>query len=251
MNKFKRNFGALLLSVLAVTVLATSGASAHDTDSKHTEAAVDSSKATTSVATGSGDSSTSSTDSTDDKPTADATKVHVAEIKNEVQNELKAKRADQKTAKTLAARQKACTAREANLNKKIANYNTRATKALAKYDSVFTKLQAFQATENLTVPTYDALVTEANAKKDAATAAVNALAAVSVDIDCTSEDPAASVLTVKTAVETAKSSLKEYRTSVKNVLVALMTAKSGNDGEKNKSDDSDKKPATTNTSETN
>jgi len=127
---------------------------------------------------------------------------------------------------SVADRQKACTAREANLNNKITNYGAQATRQLTRLNDTYAKLQAYQADKQLSAADYASLVTAADAQKVGATAAVNALSALTVKIDCSSTDPAASVATVKTAVKNARTALQDYRKSIKAVLVTLMTAKS-------------------------
>ena len=150
-------------------------------------------------------------------------------IRDQAKKQLAEARQKNKTTRTVAAKQKACQAREKNLNNKIANYSKLADRKLEFYDTTFAKLQAYQTNKNLTVPEYGALVSTATAKQMAASVAVAALKDVSVEIDCSTTDPASAVATVKAAVVNARTALKEYRTAIKNVLVVLMTAKNGDD----------------------
>jgi len=127
--------------------------------------------------------------------------------------------------KTLAQRQKVCEDRATGINKRFNTFDTMAAQHLEKINAAYTKLQAFQTKNKLTVSNYDALVATADAQKANAVAAVATLKSVSGVVDCTSTDPAASVATVKTAVRNAHDTLQAYRQSVRAILTALMSAK--------------------------
>ena len=262
MKQINRNLGTLLMTMVAVSVLAGGSASARGIDSGHTDSTTPVT-ATTSTSTDSNvqtDTSSSASHSSTTSVTT-ATTASKTEMENHVEagralsaeNEVEAKdatdtsvehrienlhskaknmlaveRADKKSATKVEDRQKACTAREANLNNKIANYNKQAARTLASYNAAFAKLEAFQADHKVSAATYASLVADATAKQAAAKAAVDALAKVSVKVDCTAADPAATVAIVKTAVNDTKTALKNYRAAIKAVLVALMTAKSDN-----------------------
>lgn len=110
------------------------------------------------------------------------------------------------------------------MNQRIAKYNTDAKKLLARYDDAFTKVQAYQTKRGLSVSGYDGLVATAVTAQTSASGAVVALGTVSVRIDCTSNDPAVALTTVKTAVATAKTALKGYRAAIKAIIQALSAA---------------------------
>ncbi len=155
----------------------------------------------------------------------DTTAVRVGSLEDKAKELLNSKRAESGKKSTVADRQKACTEHQGEVDTHFARYSSDAKKALSTYDAVFTKVQAYQSTNKLSVANYDALVADATAKQVAAQGAVSALASVSTTIDCTTTDPAASIGTVKSAVATAKSALKEYRTAIKTIIVALLAAK--------------------------
>lgn len=122
------------------------------------------------------------------------------------------------------ARQKACEQRQANIDKRTANFATAAQRHLGVFNKIFTKVQAFHDKKQLNVTNYDSLVATVTAKQTAAQTAVDALKALDVNIDCTQTDPATTVATVKTAVSDARTALKAYRSSIKDLVVALKGA---------------------------
>lgn len=130
---------------------------------------------------------------------------------------------------TQAQKQKSCEARQTSINKRVNNYAKAAQRHLDVFNSIFTKVQAFETKKNLNVPTYEALVDTAKTKQAAAQTAVDTLKALDVSIDCTQADPAASVATVKTATANARTTLHEYRKAIKDIVVALKGASTSTD----------------------
>jgi hypothetical protein len=223
MKQFKRNMQLALATLFAVSGLAVVPVIAAPGGAK-----VSAQETTTST--------DDSTDDSDVKPTG-----RIQELRERAKTKLTEDRKEKKTAVKAEGKQKACEARVKNLNKKVKNFGAAAQRHLDRLDKTYDKLQAFQEEKKLNADQYDALVKIADEKKTAATEAVAALKEVAVDIDCTSTDPAESVATVKEAVKNARVSLQQYHTSVKNVLVELMTSKSDSkkDGDSgDKADDS-------------
>jgi hypothetical protein len=148
----------------------------------------------------------------------------VSDLQQKAKQLLETKREDGKT-KSIADRQKACTARQSELTKKTENYSTNAQKHLAVFNSIYSKVLAFQAAKQLNPTNFDSLKATADAKQAAAQTAVAALGVSDITIDCTSQDPASGVATLKTAVGSARTALQEYRQAIKDVIVALEAAK--------------------------
>jgi hypothetical protein len=69
---------------------------------------------------------------------------------------------------TTAQRKQACVAHQAEINRREANYAKAAQRHLDTFTNIFTKVQAFQTSKQLTVTNYDTLVATANQKKAAA-----------------------------------------------------------------------------------
>jgi chromosome segregation ATPase len=261
MKHLKTNLGLLAASVAAVSVLAvgpvsaakgsgsddlTQGTSTSTSTSGSTEVETHSSGSTSGSGSGSGTSSSSSTTVTTNKSGGSGSS-HESETKTETEHGVTVSEASttgdvstlrgeakqlleterqNKKQHSVEDRQKACTTREADLNKKITNYGTQATRQLTRLNDTYAKLQAYQADKKLSAADYAALAAAADGQKTTATAAVDALTSLTVKIDCSSTDPAASVATVKSAVKNARTALQDYRKSIKAVLVSLMTAKS-------------------------
>ncbi|HWT55761.1 MAG TPA: hypothetical protein VN031_01870 [Candidatus Microsaccharimonas sp.] len=129
---------------------------------------------------------------------------------------------------TTEQKQKACEARATNIDMRANNYATAAQRHLANFTAIFTKVQAFHDKKQLNVTNYDTLVAAANAKQVTAQAAVDALKAVDVKIDCTQADPAIAVANLKTATSNARTALQDYRTAIKDVIIALQGASTAN-----------------------
>lgn len=158
--------------------------------------------------------------------TADTTKTRqkVEDFKKNAHSQLEQKRKEVK-GKTAEQRKKVCESRANGINKRFTNFGTVADRHLAKIDGAYEKLQAYQAANKLDADNYDALVAVADAKQQTAVDAIAALKLVNTTIDCSSTDPAAAIAEVKAAVKTTREALKDYRKSVKAILVELRTAK--------------------------
>lgn len=245
MKNLSKNISLLAVSVFALGVVAVvpvSARSSADDTMVMSTAAEDSGSASSGSSTGSasgsgrkgidakqssnsGDKSRFAHAATDDSPTSDSS------ILRERAEKLVAAERAAKASKPVEQRQKSCETRKASLLKKSTKYSENAAKHLEKFTAIYSKVQAFQATKQLAVPNYDSLKSAADAKKGTVESAVKALADAGAAIDCTAQDPAAGVATLKAAVSNARSALHEYRLAIKDVAVALKTAaatKTGN-----------------------
>jgi hypothetical protein len=150
-------------------------------------------------------------------------------LRNRAQQLLDDKRQNGKE-HTEAQRQEACKQHESTIDGRFQTLGDKASRYLNGFNTIFTKVQAYQTKNQLNVPNYDTLVADVTAKQAAATAAVNTLDAQSGSkIDCTSSDPAQSVANVKTAAQDARTALQAYRASLKALVQALLSAKQAAD----------------------
>lgn len=167
------------------------------------------------------DSSTEAEDSTvrhKQEQARERAKELISEAKDK-QNE------DQKNV-TDEVRQKRCEARKTGIINRTDTLTAKAKRHLEKVDSVFAKIKAYKESANLTVANYDELVSKATAAKATATASVKALENVQItSIDCTADTISDDVATFKAAVTQARSDLKAYRSTVKDLLSAVESAK--------------------------
>jgi|GEM_PF-3766010 hypothetical protein len=128
------------------------------------------------------------------------------------------------TKRTQTQRQLLCQNREQSMNTKITALNSAAKSQLGNLDSAFMKLKAYQSTNNVTVANFADLVNAANTQQQNATNEVAALGSAGVSVDCTSENVAVQLGTIKQSVVAARTALKDYRTALHNILVALAGA---------------------------
>jgi hypothetical protein len=258
MKQTKYNLGLLVVALLSVVTLAVAPVSArHGADDTVT---------TTNTSSGSGsgsdDSSASGSTKTEtevENETENEVEVHknstetkhrVAEIRTESQVTVRELRSGKST-KTPEQLQKICENRKTEATNKLTAFDNSAHKHLVRLNSVYDKLQAYQQTNNVTVAGYADLTAKADGSKNTATSAVAALDAIKTSgIDCTSTtaDPVATLTTVKTTTRAARDSLKAYRTSLKNIVVAFAQAKDSTEDSSSTSDTSTN--TTTNTTGT-
>jgi hypothetical protein len=242
MKQIKIKAGLLLACSFSVVALATAPVMAHETstgtgsgsdsgslNSKHTDDTVQLAS-----------ESPSGTDSASDQAESSGT------LRQQAEELLKTKRQNVKNELTQDKKQKACEAHKTEINKRANNYASAAQKHLGVFNDIFTKLQNFYTSKGLNVSNYDTLVADATAKQTAAATAVQALKDADVSIDCTSTDPASTVATLKVTVANARQALKDYRTSLKNLVVAFKGASTSTTGKSDDTSDND----TTTTNET-
>jgi hypothetical protein len=125
------------------------------------------------------------------------------------------------TAQQTANRQKRCQSLQTMLNKQISKFSQNAQTHLTTFNTVFTKVQAYATKNNVSTTTYTSLLATATADQSNATQAVDALKSVSVTFDCTQQDPASSLSTIKAAVDSARTSLQAYHKDLGAIISNL------------------------------
>jgi hypothetical protein len=153
---------------------------------------------------------------------ADKAKVQerVLELKTKAKSNLAERRAG-KEARTAERRQHVCEQRKKSISNKITAFAKSADNILTRFDAVYVRVKDFKTDKKVDVTNYDELIAAADAKQTAAAEAVAALKELSADFDCTATDPAQTLAAVKAATVDARTALKEYRTSIKHIVVAL------------------------------
>jgi hypothetical protein len=159
---------------------------------------------------------TSSETETETEDKAQAAKVETkrAEIESRL-DALKAERQGKLDEKRLSA----CENKSAKINSIIQKRSTQATKQLAVFKKIADRVEAFISDKKLTIENYDALAADIKDKEAAATAAIEAN--TNTVFDCASTDSAAPGKVAKASVETVRSALQDYRTSIKNLIVKV------------------------------
>jgi len=130
------------------------------------------------------------------------------------------KRAEIKT-KLLDARLKACQQREKAIGNIMLRMSNRGTKQLAVFTKISDRVQAFYTEKGLTLDNYDVLVAEVNAKKIEAEAFVATVKESAPTFKCDGTDPRGAANSFKENLKAQNTSLKSYRTAIKNLIVAI------------------------------
>ncbi len=122
------------------------------------------------------------------------------------------------------AKLKACQNREKAITNIMSRLADRGQKQLNLFSSIADKTEAFYATKGKTVATYDALVADLATKKAAAEEAVNTVTSTSTTFKCDGTDPKGVVSSFKDSLKAEITTLKDYRTAVKDLIVGVKSA---------------------------
>jgi hypothetical protein len=121
------------------------------------------------------------------------------------------------------AKKKTCNARVTAITKIMANAAAAGKRHEEVFGKILARVEEFYTNKKLTVANYDALVAAANAKKEAATAAVAAVAN-NVAFDCNSDNPVSVADAFSGKVKAMRQALKDYRTAIGALLKAVKQA---------------------------
>lgn len=120
---------------------------------------------------------------------------------------------------------RACQSREAAIKSRMTSLTDMADNMMTVFDRHATAVENFYTNTVLpkgkTVSNYDALVTDINAKR---TDVQNTLTKAQADVNgfsCTSGLPSTQFFTFRQDMQAVKSALKNFRTSIKNLIVAV------------------------------
>lgn len=124
-------------------------------------------------------------------------------------------------AKLTDAKLKACQNREARINTILTKQSERATKHLVLFTTIAKRVQAFYSERELTLTNYDELVANVEARKAAAETAVSNMQSPEIAFSCESDDPKAFIQVFVSERKLAIDALREYRTTVKDLIVGV------------------------------
>lgn len=161
---------------------------------------------------------TTETETENETELTDAQKQEVEAHKSEIKDRLEAKKAEIKE-KLADKRLQTCERRQSMINKIFDNATERNKKQLAVFQKIEDKVKAFYVDKKLSVEGYDAAVANADAKKTAAVAAIEASA--DVNFDCASADGTNPGSVIKEAMQARHTALKDYKTAVKDLIVLV------------------------------
>lgn len=130
-------------------------------------------------------------------------------------------------AKTEAEREKVCAVRKSVLTKRMANAVAQAKKHKQVFDKIYAEVKNFYTAKNLSVSNYADLTAKADTASAGAQTGIDALAALDVNVDCTSQTVASSVSAFQSAVKSTHDSLKAYRSAITDLITAIKGASTG------------------------
>jgi len=178
------------------------------------------------------DGSDDSTSGSDDNSSTQAheTETEVKDRIRAVRNEIESHR--QMTDKKLSVvKQKVCKLRESHINNIMGRIAERGQKQLDLFTTIATRVEDFYTEKGKVLSNYDQLVADVNSKKTDAQTAVGLVQSQSVEFKCDGTDPKGSALVFKDALKAEISALKNYRTSVKNLIVGVKSVQSTDTGD--------------------
>ncbi len=132
------------------------------------------------------------------------------------------------SARLTEAKLKVCQNREAAIQKRSTQLTKLVKNMTTNFDGIAARVEKYYTNKVLpsgkTVANYDALVADITAKKNAAKTALDKADADAAAFNCASDDPKAQLTQFRTDMQTVKQDLKDYRTAIKNLIVAVRTA---------------------------
>lgn len=123
------------------------------------------------------------------------------------------------------ARLKACQAKEAVIKKRSSQLTKLATTMQEKFDAIAKRVEEYYTTKVVpsgkTVANYDSLISDIQTKKGVVQTALTQAQSNASSFACNSNDPKGQVLQFKDDMQAVKTALKDYRTSIKNLIVTV------------------------------
>lgn len=122
-------------------------------------------------------------------------------------------------------RLRVCEGKEKVIQNRTASLNRMAQNMLEKFAAIAQRVQNYYTTtvvpSGKTVSNYDNLVADISAKKALVQTALDNATAHADDFACDSDDPKGQLTQFREDMQRVKAALKDYRTSIKNLIVAV------------------------------
>jgi hypothetical protein len=160
----------------------------------------------------------SSTDSGSHETT---TETHNSATGTETEHSTTATKTEDHSSKLAADKLKFCQQREKTIDNILNRAAKRGDNQIKVFNSIAEKTEAFYAKSGKSLSNYDQLVSDVNAKKAAAQAAVSAVDSSSANFKCDGTDPKGAASAFKDKVKAEIAALKAYKTAVKNLIVGV------------------------------
>lgn len=122
-----------------------------------------------------------------------------------------------------AAQLKACQNRETAINNIMSRVDTRAQNQLTLFSTIATRVEGFYTSKGKTVSDYDQLVAAIASAKTQATNDLSTMQGNST-FSCSASDPKGMVTAFQGYLKAEITDLQNYRTAVKNLIVAVASA---------------------------
>lgn len=127
--------------------------------------------------------------------------------------------------KLTEAKLKVCQNKEAAIQKRNTQLNKTAETMMTKFDGIATKVETYYTSKVVpsgkTVSNYDALVAEIATKKSAVRTDLTKANTDATAFKCSGDNPKAQLILFRTDMQKVKQDLKDYRTSIKTLIVAV------------------------------
>lgn len=135
------------------------------------------------------------------------------------------------SAKKEARMLKVCQTHERNIKNRLNSLTRLVTNQETKFDAIATRVENHYTTKLVpkgkTLNSYDALVADIVAKKTAVDTALTTAKTDAANFSCTADDPKAPLTQFRKDMQAVKSALKDFRKSVRNLIVAVRSVNEG------------------------
>ena len=125
-----------------------------------------------------------------------------------------------------SAKLRACQNREKASQSIMMRIADRSTKQLDVFTKIADRTQVFYESKGNVAEGYGELVADVADKKATAESAISTIESMSGSFSCESDDPKGVMVEFKTALQTRNTVLKEYKTAIKDLIVAVKSAQS-------------------------
>lgn len=117
-----------------------------------------------------------------------------------------------------------CLAREKGIKNRAQHLNQLATNMQEQFDVIAGRVEEYYTKSGKTITEYDTLLADITSKKAAVTAALAVTKADADNFTCEGLDPKGQVTKYREDMQSVIQALKDYRTSIKNLIVAVRSA---------------------------
>ncbi len=145
-------------------------------------------------------------------------------VRAEERIEQREERAEERAIKLEANKLRICEKRQGQITSIMQNIAKRGVAQVAVFDKIADRTKEFYATKGYYISEFTTLASEVDAKYDAALVASNETVALSETWTCSMDDPKGNITALREAKTAEVAALKEYKTSIRNLIVAVKSA---------------------------